>query len=864
VATPGTIRHRTQPSDVTFRSTSSSIREFPSSHQADSVFLRQDVPSTSISIPDSNSSPGHVHRSIVRKWCHNPYRTSNSSNTRSSQILGGEGNRHGHEIVSSSLHSVEVCSEVGRRSQSNEGVADLFRRESSSDRMGSNQNNSREPISSVRLDGDRRTTLPGDAVRDAQFISTPQGEGTFVLDANSDVNSMDAHISGNRETVRSFIQTRSDGSIGGSSVARKTRTKNHSNSSETSGSALGLSNDNSSLRTKQSGSCSNVRNAECDDSALIDFAETCGNKFNFFLSTSSSSPFDYSSSFSLNTQKNNGSQHRHSITRRAHTSTIPDPQEMQTLPLHTKPVSPLNIDVARSFMSDEKNQRFGHLFEKLLCNPHMQASTDIPFSGLLSKHASQLCSHHIAERVDLSTATPTRGAGFPFVVKESKVDEGKIIDRLRFIFWPRRHNDFLKEVYTARVDLRHISSYIDAIRTDSAATADLACGFFQVELPSVARCWFRFRDAEGNVYQMTRLPMGISVAVEIMQMITETLIGSHLTCSPQHSFSGVTQHAFVDDFRVAGSASSVDCTVSKILQRASQMGVTFKSSLARVTSYEFLGLAWNHSSHSICIGTKLRFKIPTTMSASIRLDNLESLTARLIHCSGALRLPLIDHYLTLKWVARRLNELNHGRLKLDSYLSIPPGMLNDFNRWIADARSTKIFSPRPLNPLVVIYSDASLKGWGAILINHLQQAFVTGGAWPEHLRTTDTGKIGMLEAMAISNALADFDDHIMHAKNLELRVDNTSVVAALIRGTARAESIAAALKQPVTRLAQHDIAVTVKYVKSEDNIADPVSRLLRPNLTREEVSCLYARWGGGGIPWRSPSGEFAPSTKQTN
>jgi hypothetical protein len=70
------------------------------------------------------------------------------------------------------------------------------------------------------------------------------------------------------------------------------------------------------------------------------------------------------------------------------------------------------------------------------------------------------------------------GGGFFFFVVETKEDEsGRLYDRMRPIFWPRRHNEWLSEVgYVADLPLFHTSRYIDAVRNDAGAVADFASG----------------------------------------------------------------------------------------------------------------------------------------------------------------------------------------------------------------------------------------------------------------------------------------------------------------------------------------------------------------------------------------------------
>ena len=639
---------------------------------------------------------------------------------------------------------------------------------------------------------------------------------------------------------------------------------------------------------------------------------------------------------------------RHSVTRRVHNTTRASRHDLETLRLKIAKVPVADIEKAISMMRPDVAKRFSHVFYDLVCKPAVALDARIPASNLPRRFAQQLVDNSICEIVSAASlaAKPTRSAGIPFLVKESKLDPAtnEITERLRFIFWTKALNEWLHtDGYKADVDLRHIATYLDAVTLECATTGDISSGFYHIPIPSESRDLYRFQDSDGNVYQMARLPMGLSTSVELMQRLTETLIGSPNTCSPEFVIRGVRTHdAWVDDFRLAGDDVAVRNAAATIAQRADLLRIALKTKPQANFRYEFLGLAWNHELHMIGLGKKMLAKLPslelsastsstssrqqqqqhqqqqqqqrqrpalasavdptssssTTSSARHQPHNeqsfvqhdypsrstassapvpdvqehaaaevqdenpipvrmtarqLESLVARLIYAAGALRIPLARFYLSLKWTTRRFNHMNRGLLRPDDEVVLTPTVRRELHEWLRLARTTKLipgkYDPNPRYH--VMFSDASLFGWGAVLIDSFQQVFIAGAQWPEHLRNKTSSDIGQLEAAALSFGIDAFKWRLLESRNVEIRVDNTSVESAVRRGTARASAICDQLKDNFVWLADESFAITVAYVRSEDNPADPISRgRAAQHLTREQVTRMYSRRGGGGRTWR--------------
>jgi hypothetical protein len=229
----------------------------------------------------------------------------------------------------------------------------------------------------------------------------------------------------------------------------------------------------------------------------------------------------------------------------------------------------------------------------------------------------------------------------------------------------------------------------------------------------------------------------------------------------------------------------------------------------------------------------------------MQLHTLHGLVSRLIWCSGALRLPLARHHPAIKWTARKIAQVNRGVLHDDTLMRIPDSTIACINAWIADIDRKRVLPPRAGDSayFTELVTDASLHGWGAVFRDGFGRVYIAGSKWSNGEfagitnETLQSGDIGRLEARGLRNGYDAFRDLIKETGTCIMHVDNTSVRAAVHRGAAKADSINTEIRPLLDTLVADDIRYAIRYVKSEDNIADGISRGKR--LTREEVERFY-------------------------
>jgi hypothetical protein len=124
----------------------------------------------------------------------------------------------------------------------------------------------------------------------------------------------------------------------------------------------------------------------------------------------------------------------------------------------------------------------------------------------------------------------------------------------------------------------------------------------------------------------------------------------------------------------------------------------------------------------------------------------------------------------------------------------------------------------------ICYIDASLYGWGCYIILASGELIIHGGKWPPGTDTSSSGQMANLEARAVENTFKHCGHRFTVLRNVDLRIDNSSVAHGMRRALARTTNINERIEPALTFCRDEDINYTVKLVKSADNHADAESR----------------------------------------
>lgn len=437
---------------------------------------------------------------------------------------------------------------------------------------------------------------------------------------------------------------------------------------------------NNSLHQQQSGSRQDVENSRryqtlgqhqsLDSSSPTDsFLQELHRQNNFFgeydfditnnnsknKNVSSSSSFSsslansrqdriYIKNYFLKSNNNNNNNNSASFLRRHHDSKVARGDDRYNIKFHSSPVSELDVQKILDIMSDTQRKRFEEIFNSLLEQIQFRITNDPEFSfenlelynqharrlsSLLPEHAKQLVNDGLASLVSPSdkSSSPSSNSksilAIPFTVIEQKEDG----PRQRFILWTQLLNDIISKSYVPKMShLKHSNYYVDAVRDEAAAIGDLKISFFQVAIPEWFRRLLRFCDDDGQLYEFLRLPMGFRPSAEIMQLLVETLSGMPHACKPsvtinneliQLSSNRVSTSVWIDGFRCAGPLGECLHAAERIKKIGAHCGVTWKGAGVEVSQrYNFIGIDFNHATHTVQVAEKTLSKVPTFYSRS--------------------------------------------------------------------------------------------------------------------------------------------------------------------------------------------------------------------------------------------------------
>ena len=177
------------------------------------------------------------------------------------------------------------------------------------------------------------------------------------------------------------------------------------------------------------------------------------------------------------------------------------------------------------------------------------------------------------------------------------------------------------------------------------------------------------------------------------------------------------------------------------------------------------------------------------------MSELETNAARLMYGSSVMGVPLSSYYFALKFLRRKLSEINRETLCRDEQVNLPPSVLRSFKNWQNDvmARKRRQLPKLSGKKSFTLWTDASNLGWGAVLIdNDTQQVKVVGARWTEDEAMFH---INILEAMAVKKALRAFQG--LEGSVIQPRIDNTSVLASVVYSTLQGD-VAQMVERPLS------------------------------------------------------------------
>ena len=359
----------------------------------------------------------------------------------------------------------------------------------------------------------------------------------------------------------------------------------------------------------------------------------------------------------------------------------------------------------------------------------------------------------------------------------------------------------------------------DRVRFEYALCIDFKSYFHQFALGKRFELW-SFVDGCGSHFQLKTIPTGASFCPALAQLFSTALLRKL-----KRSFPNIEYDVYIDNVRLLARDSAYLLAAMEALYRiCNESGVDINESLEEVycmsmTSYEFLGICFDHVAKTTSLGSKLRNKVTALqVDKDVTLRGYLQWYGLLNYASAILRLCRADFYFCTKFLRRRSFCL------LDEPAKPWFSSLTAMSQWKEAILASDPFvhnSPwgKRCWSRATLFTDASDLGFGATLLGDDGSTAIIAGTWDE----TDIHKhINIKEARAVEIALATMD--LSNFDEIQLRIDNTSALYTIVAGDSKSFALVEVIRR-IWKLNDWAKVSNAQYVASRDNLADLPSRL---------------------------------------
>jgi hypothetical protein len=483
--------------------------------------------------------------------------------------------------------------------------------------------------------------------------------------------------------------------------------------------------------------------------------------------------------------------------------------------------------------------------DELLLPPELEAGP-MPTLKVPTNHAAKLVSAGVARAVD---SLPAKVLWMDYFTVVEVKDDGR---RQRPIMWPRHY--LRNSRYISAFTLKSCADYRRSVLRGTHGVAfDLASSFWQVD---VSHLNLFLICEDGSVMQVTRMPFGIDMASEIMQLILQTLAdvdGAYKDHLDIH----------IDNVMCVGSAKLCAQWAAMFKKRCSACGVTLNTEDTNQVRRHctFCGIVFDFDRKTVAVKALTLAKIDRSYVARHTWtgEQLESHVSRLLYCSTVLAIDLSASYFLVKAYRRCLSAFAKHPRNWTSTATLPAKALSDLDVLTRTVLENKpvVVRDKPITndgftPDAVIVSDATPTCGGGILFmpGRLPEAF--GCRWPNI-------DINDAESLGAALLLKRWAPQLTNLRVL-LRIDNTTSLHRILRassgGCLEVNRIAAGL---IDTAVEHGFKLRVEYISTARNPADAISRMAVVN-DKLVADLLEEAWGRRGS--RSRGGGWRRSTGQ--
>jgi hypothetical protein len=350
---------------------------------------------------------------------------------------------------------------------------------------------------------------------------------------------------------------------------------------------------------------------------------------------------------------------------------------------------------------------------------------------------------------------------------------------------------------------------------DWASSIDLRDAYFHIVIHPRDRSWLRF-VWRSQVFQFKALPFGLSLSPWIFTAVVRELLASARKL-------GIRIRAYLDDWLILASGhAQCQLDTRRVLELAERLGfgVNFDKSELN-PSQRFLYLGMDIDSRSWLLRPseariqRLLAKLSSlraSSAASARalaalLGQFESLVP-LVPLGGVFKRPLQREFQD-RWA--------QASSSWETLIPLGSWFLSATERWLDVTWLSRGVPIAPAAPSAEVFTDASLRGWGA----HCGEQAVQG-LWSPDLVGLH---INLLELRAVALALEAFLPCLPKGV-IRIRSDNSTVVAYINRqGGTVSRSLSVQAESLLIWASEHGLSLVAVHIQGAANIlADALSR----------------------------------------
>ena len=362
------------------------------------------------------------------------------------------------------------------------------------------------------------------------------------------------------------------------------------------------------------------------------------------------------------------------------------------------------------------------------------------------------------------------------------------------------------------------------------ASIDFKDAYYSVSVKKSHRKWLRF-SFQGELFEFTCLPNGLSSGPRLFTKITKPLFANLRE-------QGHLNSPYIDDSLLVGEDKK-DCEINvrDTVEMALKMGFVvhpMKSIFDPVQEIEFLGF-WINSVDMIIKLTERKADILCEMCRNLisfkkpTIRTVAKVVGKMVSSFPGVRFGKL-YYRQLD--NEKTEALKNHRGNYDKKMKISALAKADLDWWVNNIRNT--YCPIvESKPDIVVYSDASLKGWGGVRDN-----CSTGGNWSE---IESKIHINVLELMAAHYVLASL---CKNESNIHIRmmIDNQTAVA-YVNGMGGRKITCNKITRKIWDWCQaRNIWLSAAYITSQDNYkADKMSRISHHNSEWELNQDIFVK-----------------------